>query len=349
MKIIIDIGHPAHVHYFKNFIFEMKKRGHDFIIIARDKDVVYKLLNFYKISYIPKGKGSRNLFGKFIFLLKSNFIILKYALKFKPDLFMGFASPYASQVSWLLRKPSIIFNDTEHKGLTLLSYSPFASVILSPCCFMQPLLKKQLFFDSYMEFASLHPKYFNPNESILNKYNIKKNEIFFLLRFVAWGANHDIGEIGFSNKMKFNIINKLSKYGRVLISSEIELPKELQKYQTYIDAPDLHHLLYFASLYIGEGSTTASECSMLGTPNIYVNSIKVGYCREQQDKYGICFQSIDESDIMNEIQRHIDNNFSKDKYLEIRNKIIEDKIDVTEFMLWFVENYPHSIKEMKKN
>ncbi|MFW5804449.1 MAG: DUF354 domain-containing protein, partial [bacterium] len=35
MKILIDIGHPAHVHYFKNFITKMSQKGHSFIVIAR--------------------------------------------------------------------------------------------------------------------------------------------------------------------------------------------------------------------------------------------------------------------------------------------------------------------------
>ncbi len=39
MRILVDIGHPAHVHFFKNFIWEMEKRGHEFIVTARDKDV----------------------------------------------------------------------------------------------------------------------------------------------------------------------------------------------------------------------------------------------------------------------------------------------------------------------
>ena len=28
MKILIDIGHPAHVHYFKNFIFKAIESGY---------------------------------------------------------------------------------------------------------------------------------------------------------------------------------------------------------------------------------------------------------------------------------------------------------------------------------
>ena len=39
MKILIDIGHPAHVHLFKNLIGNLRKDGHEVIITARDKEI----------------------------------------------------------------------------------------------------------------------------------------------------------------------------------------------------------------------------------------------------------------------------------------------------------------------
>jgi len=39
MKILIDMGHPAHVYFFKNTIWELEKRGHQVKVTARDKDV----------------------------------------------------------------------------------------------------------------------------------------------------------------------------------------------------------------------------------------------------------------------------------------------------------------------
>ena len=59
MKIFIDIGHPAHVHYFRNFIKIMEKNGHHFLILARDKEITQELLNHYKIPYVSRGKGAK--------------------------------------------------------------------------------------------------------------------------------------------------------------------------------------------------------------------------------------------------------------------------------------------------
>ena len=112
MRILIDIGHPALVHYFKNFIKIMSLKNHFFKIIARDKEVTHKLLNSYNIDFIDRGVGGKYSFYKFFYMIKANLLIYKQAIKFNPDLFLSFASPYAGQVSKIKRKPHISFTDT---------------------------------------------------------------------------------------------------------------------------------------------------------------------------------------------------------------------------------------------
>ena len=38
MNILIDIGHPAHVHMFHCFAIEMQKSGHQVLFTCRDKE-----------------------------------------------------------------------------------------------------------------------------------------------------------------------------------------------------------------------------------------------------------------------------------------------------------------------
>jgi len=70
VKILIDIGHPAHIHYSKNAIAEWKRNGHKVIITARDKAVIKDLLNFLKLPLINRGKGRNTRFGKFLYMLR---------------------------------------------------------------------------------------------------------------------------------------------------------------------------------------------------------------------------------------------------------------------------------------
>ena len=66
MKILIDIGHPAHVHYFKNFIKIMQKKGNIITVSARDRECVSDLLVFEEIPFFRRGKGFNGIFGKFL-------------------------------------------------------------------------------------------------------------------------------------------------------------------------------------------------------------------------------------------------------------------------------------------
>ena len=114
MRVLFDLGHPAHVHYFKNLLKLLKKNGNQVLIDAREKDVTHSLLRNYKIPYLSRGKGSKTLSGKLFYLFKANFQLYKYSIVFKPDLFISFASPYAAQIANYFNKPHIAFTDTEH-------------------------------------------------------------------------------------------------------------------------------------------------------------------------------------------------------------------------------------------
>ena len=50
-------------------------------------------------------------------------------------------------------------------------------------------------------------------------------------------------------------MRELSKYARIVITSEDPLPRDLEKYRSNIPPERMHDALYYASLYAGEGAT----------------------------------------------------------------------------------------------
>ena len=50
MNILFDIGHPAHIHYFKNTIRHLKRNGHQVTLTARDKDISLYLIEKLGLS-----------------------------------------------------------------------------------------------------------------------------------------------------------------------------------------------------------------------------------------------------------------------------------------------------------
>lgn len=348
MKILLDIGHPAHVHYFRNFIKIMQSKNHNILVMARDKEVSQILLDKYNISYVSRGKGRVGLIGKILYMLKTDFIILLKSFSFKPDVFLSFGSPYPAQVSWILRKPHIAFADTEHATLTNYAFMPFSKNIITPSVFQDDLGEKHIKFKGFMEQCYLDKKYFTPTDDVSHLLDIKKGEKYIILRFVSWGAVHDIGHSGLSDKSKAELIEKLSKYHKIFISSESQLPKEFVSYQIKISPDKMHDVLANATLFLGEGATMASECAMLGTPAIYVNTLDAGTL-QAEERSGSIFGFRNSDGVMEKAIELLETSNLKEKFQENRKTLLKDTIDVTRFMVWFVENYPESAKILKKS
>ena len=348
MKILIDIGHPAHVHYFRNFISIMKKKGHEFLIVARDKEVSLHLLKAYDIPFVPRGKGGKSLAGKLLYLIKADLIVLKHARKFKPDLFLSMGSTIAAHVSRLMGKPHIALDDTEHAKFDLLMYPPFTDAMLNPYPFFKDLGKKQIRFQGFLEHCYLHPHYFTPDPGIFSKLGIDPFERYALVRFVSWKAGHDMGKARISNAFKTQLVEELRQHCRVFISSENTLSAELEKYKLPTLPEDLHHVLSFASLFVGEGATMASECALMGTPAIYINSLTVGYVTEEE-RLGLLFGFRSQEGVIEKAREILTHPEIPEAIRLNHAKMLRETIDVTAFLVWFVENYPLSAKEMKDN
>jgi len=353
MRILIDINHPAHVHYFHNLYHILINNNHQVCITAKKKDITLKLLKNFDIPYYCTGKNKQTLIGKFLSIIKSDYIILKQSLKFKPDLFFSFFSLSASHIGTLLNKPVIAFSDTENAKLSIITTKPFTNVVLTPSCFTKNLGKKQIRFNGYMELCYLHPNYFIPDPSVLEILGVAKDEKYVIIRFVSWNASHDVGHSGLSLAMKHTIVRELSKYAKVFISSEGELPKDLKPYQIKIPPQKMHDALAFATLLYGESSTMASECACLGTPAFFIDNDGRGYTNEEEEKYGLVFNYSesfqDQKRSLRKALELLNTPNLKQEFQNRRQKMLADKIDVTAFMVWFVENYPQSVKIMKEN
>ncbi len=348
MRIYIDIGHPAHVHYFKNFIRLMSERGHEFCVSARDKEVVFKLLDSLNIKYFPRGRGGKGVIGKIMYLFKGDTIVYSTAKNFKPDLFLSFASPYGAHAAFLMGKPHIALDDTEAATFGRFFYKPFTETIINPASYKISFRRKQIRINSFMELCSLHPLYFNPDEKVLNEINVAGSERFALLRFVSWNANHDLGQSGFSMKDKLSLIKELEGRIRLFISSETELPAIFEKYRLNVSPEKIHDVMAFATLFVGEGATMASECAMLGVPSIYVNSITAGTL-EEQEQYGLLSGFRNSEGVLEKAIELLDLPDLSATFAIRRQKMLNEKIDPTAFLVWFIENYPESREIMLKN
>lgn len=349
-KIFIEIGHPAHVHHFKNMYWELEKRGWQGLFITKDKDCAINLLKSYKLPFKILGKTQDKIVNKILTLPYFALKMYKLAKIYKPDLFVSRGSPISGWSSFLLRKPHITLSDTENVKLYDSIAKPFIDVILTSSSYKRNHGGKQIRYPGYHELAYLHPNVFTPDERVLAILGMKKGEKYAIVRFVAWEASHDIGHSGISYENKIKLVKTLSRHLRVFISSEKELPEELKNYQIKIPPEQMHNALAYAHMYIGEGATMAEECSILGTPAIHVNPLTGGLI-EELEQYEILYyfnNSLDDQyKAINLASQIAQNNNIKREIILKRDKMLNDKIDVTKFLIWFINCYPLSTKIVK--
>jgi len=341
LKILFDIGHPAHVHLFRNAMDILESRGHELKITVRDKDITLELIENYGFNYEVVGKNRKGVLKKALNMLVVDYNLLKISKRFNPDLIVSAGSPYAAHVSKLLKKPSIAFVDTEHANLTGKLTYPFTNIVCTPVSFRKSIGSNHIKYSGFHELAYLHPNYFEPDKGVLRELSLTVDDKYSIIRFISWNASHDARQSGVNNKMKY--ISTLEQYGRVFISSEKNLGDEFQKYKLKIAPEKFHSLLNYAQLYIGEGGSVATEAAILGIPSIHI-STTAKFCGVFDDlgKYDLVYTFDDEHKALEKAQEILSNPKSKESWVHRKNIMLKEMIDVTIFMTKLIEEYSNT-------
>ncbi len=341
MNILFQLGHPAHFHLFKNTIADLQRDGHQAYILIRRKDILEDLLQQSGMSYVnilPSGKKS--VFTLMLRLWR----VFQFTLTHHIDILVG-STPEVAQVAWLLHRRSVVMaeDDAAIVPQFIKSVKPFVDNYLSPVsCNNGPLEAVTTHYEGFHKLAYLHPNRFTPNPTVVDKY-FDHREPYFLLRFAQLSAYHDVSAKvhGISDKTAQELIKILSPHGRVYITSEREISPGLEKYRLRINPLDIHHIMTFATLYIGDSQSMAVEAAMLGTPAIRFNDFagKIGVLEELEKKYQLTIgiPSSEPERLYQTVNKLIATEHLRDIYQSRRQKMIAEKIDVATFFTNFIE------------
>jgi predicted glycosyltransferase len=333
MKALFELTHPKHFYQFRLVIKAFSERGGEVKIIARDKDVLLKLLRDEGYDFEIYGKHKKKLKGKIfnIFSIWRNYI--RIVRKFKPDYIISKASFYAVLVRPLTHAKLVITPDSEVVWLTRKIVAPLSHIVITPDTYTVDYGKKQKRLNGFFEECYLSPLAFNPDKKILENAGIDLSEPYFVLRFISWDANHDVGQFGFSDEEKIKLVEELSKHGRVVISAEQgKVPLLLQRYLSTISPNHIHHLLHFAYMYIGDSQTMATESALLGTPSLRYNSFvgpnDMSNFIILEKKHDLMRNFSDFNALMKEIKQMLDDKNLKEKWLEKRKAYFASRPDL---------------------
>ena len=344
-SLLFYLGHPAHYHNVSVVIKKLSERGYHIILVARGKDVLFELLEGlpYQIIFIKPKKGN----GKFSLIstvLMRELVLLKLSIKYKPKMLIG-TDIAITHIGKLMGIPSVIINEDDAKEVPLFTNfgMKYATSVLAPnCCDIYPYNNKKVGYQGYHELAYLHPSYFTPDKTKIKDLLIG-GENYFILRFAELTAHHDEGKTGINFSIAKQLIEKLTPFGRVYITSERKLEPELEPFRIRIHPKNIHHALYYAQMYIGDSQTMAAEAAVLGTPSIRFNDFvgKLSYLEELEHQYQLTFGI--PTDTPNALFEKVDellNQESVKKVFRQRKEVmLNETIDVVEFWTnYFIEN-----------
>ena len=210
--------------------------------------------------------------------------------------------------------------------------------------------KEKVGYNGYHELAFLRSEQFEPSKNIAEKYiNLEKKN--FLLRFTAFNAHHDYGKRGIDEKTAVRVVDYLQQKGDVVISSEKPLDVLFDKYRLSINPNDIHHVMAHCNLVIGDSQSMAMEAACLGIPSIRLNDYagRISVLEELEKRYHLTHSfSVHQKDaFFEQIKTLIEDTETTQIYQSRKNKMLDDKIDVNQFIYWLVSNFPQSIKETK--
>ena len=342
MKVLIDISHPAHVHFFRHPLRLLQARGHEVLVTSRNKEMALDLLRELQIEHIElSAMGKRGMLSLAQELVIRDLKLLRIVRQHRPDILAGVGGIFVSHAGWLTRTPSIVFYDSPNARLQNALTYPFASRVVVPRCYSGWLpTKRSIHYDGYHELSYLHPDYFEPDKEKALSNGLAAERDTFLVRLVGWGASHDIGERGLSDALLDRIVGTLEAHGKVLISSERPLPARFSAYRYPGNPAEIHHVMAFCRAFIGESATMASECAVLGVPAVYCAETRPGYTDEQEERYGLVrnIGSLAWSDLEQAISWAL--TCPKPYFEQARRTLLDDTIDVAHFVSDYIENFP---------
>ena len=357
-KYLFFLVHPSKFNVFRHTINYLISMGHTVKVLITSKDVLEDLVKTENWDYnniFPEGrkmKGIPAYLSAGINTFRTVFRLFKYTNKEHYDLYI--TDDLLVINGWLKGVPTILLQDDDVTAVpesALLHY--FTKHILTQeYSDMGKNSYKKIPMFAYKELGNLHPNKFTPNYAIVEKFNPIKED-YFILRLVSLKSTHDTGKNGLNDKDVERLISILEKRGKVFITSERELPMKFEKLRISLPVNEISHALYFAKLLIADSQTMSAEAGVLGTPYIRFNDFvgRISYLEdlEQNYKLGYGIMTKDKHLLFEKIDELLKIDNIKEIWKEKRAKMLSEKIDLTDYMIWLFENYPKSAEIIQKD
>ncbi|MEF8835267.1 MAG: hypothetical protein V5A76_03850 [Candidatus Thermoplasmatota archaeon] len=237
---------------------------------------------------------------------------------------------------------SIVFLDNKLRKKEERKLVNYADKIITPDCYPFELPpKKQISHPSYHSLAYLHPSRFEPDLQLLVELSIEpEHYIFVSFARKDWisGRKHNL----LQRRKKIDIVRSLEDHYEVFVDERGFVPEPLEEYTPDIPLTEYNHLLANAGLALGDDPLVSSEAGVLGVPWILISDSMAPALEEQEIHYEIGTQ-VSDIEQAEEIAEMILTEEIEPDFEQARRDILEDKMDLTDWMIKLVEVYDRRI------
>jgi len=352
MKLLFFLSHPAKFHFHKNAIIRLRQIGHTVDIVITSKDILEDLIKETGWEYqniFPKGRKINWLpmyISAVVSMLKTIYRMYRLIKNKRYDILIG---TDACVVGKVLKIPWIYFTDDDiHTTPHQVPHFILSDYVVAPkLCDLGKYNYKRISYDGHKALAHLHPQYFIPSKKAIPKQLLGCKPTVFI-RLSKYNSLHDTGGVsGIDDYVLTLIIDNLKGIANIVISSEREIPKEFEKYILMIKKNDVHHLLYYSSLFITDSMTMSAEAAVLGTPVVEYDDwwgqtpLLLDLVNNHRVVHGI--NPGDTKKLISSIG-HAMSEARKEIYLGRARKLLSSSVDVSAFQFWLINNFPKSVK-----
>ena len=327
MRVLVDIVHPADVLFFKRPLDLLRQRGDEVRVLSRHKDVACQLLDAFGFEHRPVSTAGVGAVGLASELLGRDWAFVREIARFRPDVMVGFGGVAIAHAGFLRRVPSVAFYDSENATLQTRVTWPLIGHLYVPESYRGRVPEgRTTRIPGTKELSYFHPGAFAPNREIALANGLDPEGDNFFVRIVQWRANHDLGKQGWGVEGLRAVVERLEQNGKVHLSSEIDLPGDLEPRRFRGAITEVHHLIAHCRLTVGESATMSCESALLGVPAIYCGRDFPGYIRELEGESLVATLDAEQSQQLPDlIERQLER--SQEKARAIRDRYVESRPD----------------------
>lgn len=285
-KVWIDLDNSPHVLFFDPIIKELKTRGHDVVVTARDYAQVIGLSELFKLEYTKIGRhyGKNPLF-KLTGLVIRACEMIPFVLREKPDLAISHGSRGQILAAGMTGTPAMVAFDYEYT--TSLPFFRPAKIII-PEVLINKITNRTI--DEISPYPGIKEDVYahshKPDPAFIEALNLGENEIVAAIRPPATLAHYYVPK---SEELFEAVVEHLAAQPGVKV---IIVPRtEQQAEDTKKRWPDHFSsgrlmipeqivngldIIWFSDLVISAGGTMIREAAALGVPAYSIFGGKLG-------------------------------------------------------------------------